>query len=124
MNLIRQQIETSALGPVEHMAGAQSFCFEDDFLGFAGHFPDYPILPAVLQILLAQMVVEQVQGQRLMLLSAERAKFSRQLRPKDQIDVEVIIGENQGDLHCKCQLRCEGTVAASFTLQLREGARP
>lgn len=120
---MREEIEKFALGPVEPTedGGRRSFRYGDDFIGFAGHFPDYPILPAVLQILMTQSVAEQVIGRPLRFLALERAKFTRQLRPGDRIDVSVDCREKQGQVHCVCGLRVAEKPAAAFTLVLAQG---
>ncbi len=124
MNSMRQAINQSALGPaiLQSDSGEQSFCFAEDFLGFAGHFPGYPILPAILQTLLAQLVAEQLRGEPLEFLSLERAKFTRELRPGDRILVKVTFRETSDPLRCAAELRCAGEAAASFTLSFAAGA--
>lgn len=77
-------------GTVEKVDGAvarQRFCLPRDFIGFCGHFPGHPIVPAVVQILMAQLVVEHALDAGFRLTSIERAKFLRQLQPQDPIDV-------------------------------------
>lgn len=120
---MREEIDMAALTPplltVEN--GEQSFCFAPSFIGFAGHFPDYPILPAVLQTLMVQMLAEQVVGDSLQFLSLERAKFTRQLRPEEQIDVTVQCKEKEGEVRCSAKLAVADESAASFTLLLGRG---
>ena len=117
---MRTAIREAALASaqVSEMAGEQSFCFEQNFIGFSGHFPDYPILPAVLQILLAQLLAEEVIGTPLVVHSLIRAKFTQQLRPGDQIDVQLHCKEKDGGVHCATELQVGGQRAASFTLVL------
>lgn len=121
---MRQDIEKSALEAVEKTenGGRRSYQFKNDFIGFAGHFPNYPILPAVLQVLLAQMVVETLVGKTLHFRSLARAKFSEQLRPDMPIDVRVTYSEQEGSYLCRCELHTTEKRAASFTLQLEEGS--
>lgn len=121
---MRQEIENSALEPIEQTesGGRRSFQFNGDFIGFAGHFPDYPILPAVLQVLLAQMVAEQLVGKPMKFSSLTRAKFSEQLRPDMPIDVRVTRSEQEGSHLCRCELHTAEKRAASFMLQLDEGS--
>lgn len=124
MNMMRTEIGKSILGRtvLTEDGGQQRFRFADDFIGFTGHFPDYPILPAVLQTLMAQMLAEQVVGLPLQFLALERAKFTHQLRPGDQIEVSVSCREKQGQLHSACEFRVAGKRAASFTLLLGKGS--
>lgn len=124
MNRMRAAITEAALAPaqISTMAGEQSFCFDQNFIGFAGHFPEYPILPAVLQVLLAQLLAEQVIGMPLAVISLTRAKFVQQLRPGDQIDVSLSCQEKDGALHCAAELQVAGQRAAGFTLKLRKGS--
>jgi len=122
---MRAEIKAAALSPtrVAKMAGEQSFCFEQNFIGFSGHFPDYPILPAVLQLLLAQLLAEEVIGTPLVVDSLIRAKFTQQLRPGDQIDVQLHCKEKGGGFHCATELQVGGQRAASFTLVLNRGEK-
>jgi len=91
MSPLRRAIAAAARGPV--MAGSeaeqwsQEYVFAEDFLGFAGHFPGFPVLPAVVQVLVAQMVVEATSGRRLRLTALDNAKFLIQLRPQEVITV-------------------------------------
>jgi len=120
---MREAINQAALAPAQLTtdSGKQSFCFADSFIGFAGHFPDYPILPAILQTLMAQMLAEQIMGQSLQFLSLERAKFTRQLRPQEQIDVSLQCREKENQMRCTVQLEVAGEPAANFTLVLSKG---
>jgi len=120
---MRDEINQAALTPplLTVEGGEQSFCFAPSFIGFAGHFPGYPILPAVLQTLIAQMLAEQVVGESLQFLSLERAKFIRQLRPEEQIDVTVQCQEKEGQFRCSAKLAVADESAASFTLLLGRG---
>ena len=121
---MREAIIQAALSPAQLTtdSGEQSFCFADSFIGFAGHFPDYPILPAILQTLMAHMMAEQIMGQSLQFLSLERAKFTRQLRPQEHIDVSLKCRDKEGHMRCTVQLEVAGESAANFTLVLGKGA--
>lgn len=118
MNLMREAISRSALTPVSPTAdgGDQRFCFNADFPGFAGHFPGYPILPAILQVLLAQMVAEELTGNPLQLAALERAKFMRQIRPDETVTVTVVCKEKEELFRYAVQLLVDGEIAAQFVL--------
>ncbi|PLY02786.1 MAG: hypothetical protein C0623_03235 [Desulfuromonas sp.] len=124
MNKMRKAIMQSALAPatLSGESGRQSFRFAESFLGFSGHFPGYPILPGVLQNLLAQVVAEQIIGQPVTFREIKRAKFSRPLRPDDRIDVEVTCREKDGYLHCATRMQVGAEEASNFTLILEESA--
>ncbi|WP_321366886.1 hypothetical protein [uncultured Desulfuromusa sp.] len=119
---MRAAIEESAIAPAQitEMAGGQSFCFDQNFIGFSGHFPGYPILPAVLQVLLAQLLAEEIIGLPLSVVSLKRAKFLQQLRPGDQIEVRLSCLEKDKVWHCTSELQVSGRCAASFVLILED----
>ena len=123
---MRVAISQAALASAQVTAdsGTQSFRFNESFIGFEGHFPDYPILPAVLQTLLAQLLAEQIVGEPLQLLGLERAKFTRQLQPGERIDVSLNCQEKDGQLRCPAKLTVGTMSAASFTLTLGRGDAP
>jgi len=118
---MREAISRGALsGPfVTADSGEQRFCFDPTFIGFGGHFPGYPILPAILQTLMAQILAEEVVGAPLQLVALKRAKFTRQLRPGDKIDVRLSCREKEAQLHCAVELLVADQAASSFTLILR-----
>jgi 3-hydroxyacyl-[acyl-carrier-protein] dehydratase len=116
---MRQQIEAAAISPAE-MPEAETivrrFRFPEAFAGFAGHFPGYPILPAVVQMLIALALAEAHHGGRLQLLAVEKAKFLLQLRPGQPIAVECRRRERGGRLSYEARLRCGEETAAVFSL--------
>jgi len=121
---MRKEINKAALAPAQLTAdsASQTFCFAESFVGFAGHFPGYPILPAILQTLLAQILAEQLIGEPLQFVELKRAKFTRQLRPAEKINVNISCKEKEGQLLFSAQLGVEDESAASFTLVLGRGA--
>jgi len=77
-------IRAAATGDIERRADGsvrQRYVFNADFPGFSGHFPGRPILPAVLQIMAANQLVEAATGQRLLSAAIERAKFVQPIVP-------------------------------------------
>jgi 3-hydroxyacyl-[acyl-carrier-protein] dehydratase len=100
----------------EAEGGARVFCLPADFPGFAGHFPGYPVLPAVLQVLAAQVLVEELRGRPLRLAKLERAKFLRPVRPGEPLRVEC--RPRRGSWEAR--LAVEGEPAATFAMTLVE----
>jgi 3-hydroxyacyl-[acyl-carrier-protein] dehydratase len=83
------KIPDSALGPAQAWAGGlkQSFCFAPDFIGFKGHFPGNPLLPAVVQLQLGVLLAAQLAGRPLVPASLTRAKFTHPVKPGDILEV-------------------------------------
>jgi 3-hydroxyacyl-[acyl-carrier-protein] dehydratase len=105
----------------------REYVFGADSAVFAGHFPGHPVLPAVVQILMAQMTLEDALGgvhsdhgdaggKPFMLSSVSRAKFMAPLGPSDEIELEVKQGGRPG--LWECAVRHAGRTAAQFQLVL------
>ena len=76
------------------IVGYKRFAPDEPF--FAGHFPSYPVVPGVLLVeCLAQCggagIASQSAGAGsiLFLATVEKAKFRRQVRPSDEVRLEV-----------------------------------
>ncbi len=124
MNQMREAIHQAAVAPLQASDGhgRQQYRFGENFPGFSGHFPDYPVLPAVLQTLLAQMVAEQIAGSPLRFQSLQKAKFTRQIRPDELLEVVVDCRQEEGLYRCKATLTVAGDRAAEFVLLLEESS--
>ncbi len=125
MSAMRQAMEAAALGAAwrpEAGTVVRRFRFPRTFPGFAGHFPDYPVLPAVVQILAARMLAETLWGRPLRLNGVENAKFLLQVQPEEEVRVELRERSTPGILACEARLWRGKALAASFALHLAEGA--
>ncbi len=113
--MIRAAVEQSAISPVDDVDGAVSrrFRFPGDFLGFQGHFPGAPVLPAVVQILMATMLVETALGSALCLSSVENAKFTRAVGADEEILVKCARSNGETPAY-RVQVYAEATLASSF----------
>lgn len=121
MNKIRQEINAAAIGPMlREPSGECSRCFSfaPQFTGFAGHFPGYPIVPAVVQLLVAQSLAEEFYGSPLRLRSVENAKFLHQLRPGQEVRVLCRSKDRPEGFCFDVQLSMGETRVASFVLCL------
>jgi len=123
MNKMREQIAAAAVGPVQvtDQGGRQDYCFSRDFAGFAGHFPSYPVFPAVLQMLVAQQLAEQLAGKRLDGLLVDRAKFMGQLVPGDVLTVQVRLTHRTDGLQVNADLSIPAGPVSRFALIFKNG---
>lgn len=122
MNQMRKAIHQGAVESlqVNDSHGWQQYRFGENFPGFFGHFPGYPVLPAVLQILLAQMVAEQIVSRSLRFKALQQAKFIRQVRPDELLDVAVECRQQEEFYQCIATLTVADERAAQFVLLLEE----
>src|SRR5262245_53411706 len=66
----------------------RAYRFAPGFLGFCGHFPGFPVLPALVQVLTAVTVAEALLGRPLELATLESAKFHIQIQPDTEVSVQ------------------------------------
>ena len=123
MNQLKTEIISSAVSGIEELQPdtiKQRYRFSPDFIGFCGHFPGNPILPAFVQILMALTLTERHRGCRFEATSVEKAKFRIPLQP-DQI-IEVACRHRAGvDLSgCEARLSVPDGLAASFRISFYE----
>ncbi len=118
---MRSEILQAALSAVsiEGNNASQEFLLAEDFSGFAGHFPGYPILPAIVQTLLGQLVAEQACGEARTLISLSRAKFVRQVHPGKKIRVEVELKTRDEGVQVRTSLYQEDEKSSEFSLLLQ-----
>src|SRR5690625_4036490 len=70
---------------------------------FAGHFPEYPVMPGVLILealaqvgAVAVLGMEQHKGKIAFLAGVDKCRFKRQVKPGDQLRLEVEIIRMKG----------------------------
>ena len=119
MHQLKKEIISSAVsGIVESQPDAikQQYRFSPDFIGFSGHFPGNPILPAIVQIMMALISTEKYKGCRLEAAGVEKAKFHIPIQPDQEIEVECCqrpVGDQSG---CDARLSVSAGLAASFRI--------
>ena len=103
------------------------FCLPPDFIGFAGHFPGRPIVPAVAQIQMACVVLAASKKSDCGAgpchtghpARVDNAKFTRPIGPGEAVTVTVA---PTGASRWKALARVNGEKAAEFTLTLKDTA--
>ncbi len=120
---LKKAVGAAAVNPLEVNSEDSvvcSFRFAGDFPGFDGHFPGYPVLPAVVQVLVAQVVVEQRLDRALILKRLERAKFLKQVRPEQLLRVNCRERQSGSQQIWDASLEADGEAAAVFRMTLVE----
>jgi 3-hydroxymyristoyl/3-hydroxydecanoyl-(acyl carrier protein) dehydratase len=72
-----------SLCPVQPMPAVwqAEYDLQENFIAFQGHFPDYPILPAFMQICMAQHALSLALKKKLELIRVSSAKFTGRACP-------------------------------------------
>ena len=126
MNRLKAQIATCAESKME-VIGPQKvsrrYCFPPSFIGFSGHFPGYPVLPAFAQVMAAMAVVEELKGYPCELSSMERAKFRIEVRPDQAIAVECREYGSEDEPVFEVNITTAEGVAASFIMKIIIGRK-
>lgn len=118
-------IRGAAVGEIEHAADGsvrQRYVFGSDFPGFSGHFPGRPILPAVLQIMVANLLVEAATGQHLQPVAIQRAKFVNPIVPGAIVEIFCRRLPGAASDAWEARIDSDRKAAASFILTLRSPA--
>jgi 3-hydroxyacyl-[acyl-carrier-protein] dehydratase len=119
MNRLKNAVRASAKSPATRIASGayvKTYCFEPDFVGFSGHFPGYPILPAVIQIFTGLITAEEIKGCPLQLIAITKAKFHIEIRPGYEVHVECCEGITQGMKSFEFTLTIPEGVAATLLM--------
>ena len=125
MNDMNEAIRTCGTKPAvkTDRGWEKTYIFPVDFLGFQGHFPGNPIMPAILQIMIAREAINEQMGAEYDVLSVNRAKYMKVVTADTAVTVVWTIKEKPDSIACKCVLETKGTPASklSFTLSPKQG---
>ncbi len=120
MNTLVNDIQTCSRQPARKTdrGWEKEYVFPPSFLGFQGHFPGKPVLPAVVQIMIFRESISEKLAQNLKLEMMTRAKFLEVISPETPITAIWTVKEKDGQFLCKCLLESDGERASSFNLTL------
>lgn len=122
MNTLKQEIIKSELEfPDRDQPDTvvKGYCFRPDFIGFSGHFPGYPILPALVQLQIGIILAEENEGRPLKLASVERAKFLLEIHPNQEVLAQCKRRLLKGKLGADVSIMLENSLASSILLTFR-----
>jgi predicted hotdog family 3-hydroxylacyl-ACP dehydratase len=98
---------------------AQSFCFPPEFIAFRGHFPGNPLLPAFVQIRMAQVMLESAAQAPLQLERIDNAKFREPLPPGQSVRVHCDLERTPNNHKAAVTLMVLDRRIATFHLTFR-----
>jgi 3-hydroxyacyl-[acyl-carrier-protein] dehydratase len=122
MNKLIDAVRRSAVGSSQTDGPGKitgRYCFAGDFPGFSGHFPGYPILPAVVQLIAAQCLIEEQKGHPLSLSSVQNAKFLQEIRPGHEIVIQCTDCQVKGSPGSRIEIHLDAKIAASFFMTFK-----
>ncbi|PIU19169.1 MAG: hypothetical protein COT18_08910 [Elusimicrobia bacterium CG08_land_8_20_14_0_20_59_10] len=99
---------------------AAVFVFPAELAVFSGHFPGRPIVPGVLEIELVRAAMERFTGSPLRIVSVERAKFLREVKPGERIDLLLDFTSEGARFRVKSRAAVGGEKAAQVELTLEK----
>ena len=127
MNALIKGIDASAVEALPGTgkeAGARRYRFAPGFIGFSGHFPGNPILPAIVQVCAVLSLAEEEGGKALRLAAVRSAKFLSPIRPDEEVSIRYRRRVDSGEDICDATLSLAGKTSAAFQLRLTEEETP
>ena len=123
MNELQKGIAAAALDDFAVPAPetvTRRYRFSADFIGFSGHFPGDPILPAIAQLRAVVSLAEAHSGRPLRLAAVEFAKFLSPIHPCEEVRVRYTRTTGAGRSLYDATLSVDGKTAAAFLLHLAD----
>ncbi len=123
MNELKKGIAASAITDMASDGpdtAARDYRFEADFVGFSGHFPGNPILPAIVQIRTVVSLAEEHAGTPLRLVEVRSAKFLSPIPPGKDVTFRFRRTAGAVERLYDATVSVEGKTAATFLLRLAD----
>jgi len=106
-------------GPSAPSSGSSWFRVSPQSRWFEGHFDGEPILPGIAHLALALAALARQSGRHRILTALRDVRFSRPLRPGDE--VEVLLSEGREPSSVRFEIRCQGRRATLGLLVFAPG---
>jgi len=87
--------------------------FSADFPAFAGHFPEQPVLPAIVQLAAVRFLAAKYLGKQLLPVSVDRAKFKTMIGPEEQVAITIRLDQLDNDVTISFSITTDKGKAAS-----------
>jgi 3-hydroxyacyl-[acyl-carrier-protein] dehydratase len=118
---LQADIERAMLSfDAEATSGVARLRFAGDEIFFKGHFPEGPVLPAVVQVAAAVLFAGKLLGQEVQLAEVTRAKFTNPTGPQRELTLKVDVEPaEQGRYRAKALLRDGELVVAELNLRVQ-----
>ncbi len=118
MNTLTEQLISYGKAPIKETDRGfeKDFLIPDTFDGFDGHFPGNPIMPAMAQLMLAQVAIEEKNSKPITILNITRAKFIEIVKPNSLVTVAFQEKTGDSSVSCKCKLLINDTPVSTFTI--------
>lgn len=87
--------------------------FPGSFVGFAGHFPDAPVLPAIVQLAAVRLLVERALQVKLAGERFSKTKFRGMVGPEEEIFLQLKIDGNTDGCQGKFKITSEAAATIS-----------
>ncbi len=100
------------------------FGIAEDFTGFSGHFPEFPVLPAFVQLLIGQCALEIRSQGPWGLRRVKRAKFMKTISPGQALTVRWHEQVLEDGMQGRFVLWVDDGKAASFSVEFAPGGGP
>jgi 3-hydroxyacyl-[acyl-carrier-protein] dehydratase len=107
-------------GPVSLADGASAFEFNFPAADavFAGHFPQYPILPGVFQLEIVRLAAGWLCEKRFSVDEIVKIKFQRPILPGETLKLSLKLTEENGAVSARANFTCGGQPAGEAFLKL------
>lgn len=97
-------IDFAETGDQNSMSISASCRFPVSFTGFQGHFPNKPILPAIIQLTVIRHLLETVVKQNFNETTYKRAKFKSMVFPEEKLHIRIDLKQDDSRVSGKFKI--------------------
>jgi len=120
--LTLSQTLPGCLQSLDREAMQATFVLSPSLPAFSGHFPDFPVLPAVVSMMCAELALTELEGARPDLGFVKNAKFNHPITPGETLEIFSQRSTAQGHSWYRCHLQTSHGRVGRITWGEREGS--